>query len=99
ARRRGLRWEKNGWWIPADDCVRLKGWDPWAEPTGTSGNKDDGDRPIGEWRASAHDARGWTEKATREWPGGRTKDARDVLAYGSNARATSGKDATHARHA
>ncbi|CAA0809119.1 Unknown protein, partial [Striga hermonthica] len=63
AKRRGLRWVKNGWWIPAEDCVRLKGWDPWPEPTGTSGNKDDDcDRLMGEWRASAHDARGWTKQ-------------------------------------
>ncbi|CAA0810810.1 Unknown protein, partial [Striga hermonthica] len=63
ARRRGLRWEKDGWWIPADDCERLKGWDPWPEQTVTSGDKKvDGDRLMGEGCASAHDTRGWTEQ-------------------------------------
>ncbi|CAA0841248.1 Unknown protein, partial [Striga hermonthica] len=61
AKRRGLRWVKDGWWIPAEDCERLKGWDPWPEATETSGEKQgDGDRLMDEGRASAHDARGWT---------------------------------------
>ncbi|CAA0837930.1 Unknown protein, partial [Striga hermonthica] len=63
ARRSGLRWVDKGWWIPVDDCERLKGWDPWPEPTETSGNKEgDGDRLMGEWHASSHDARGWKEQ-------------------------------------
>ncbi|CAA0806556.1 Unknown protein, partial [Striga hermonthica] len=85
---RGLRWVKDGWWIPADDCVRLKGWDPWPEPTETSGNgKDNNDRLMGEWRASAHDARGWTEQATH---GNATRGQDegvdwDALAFGSTS--------------
>ncbi|CAA0809043.1 Unknown protein, partial [Striga hermonthica] len=47
AKRRGLRWVQSGWWIPADDCVRLKGWDPW--PSGECSKE------VGEHLESAGD--------------------------------------------
>ncbi|CAA0811077.1 Unknown protein, partial [Striga hermonthica] len=86
ARRRGLRWVDKGWWIPAEDCARLDGWDPWPEPTvAIADEKGDGDRLMGEWRASTHDARGWTEQddtrgsAVDEWASyaGGTSEVRD----------------------
>ncbi|CAA0815773.1 Unknown protein, partial [Striga hermonthica] len=93
ARRRGLRWEKDGWWIPAEDCERLKGWDPWPEPTVTiADEKGDGDRLMGEWRASAHDARGWTEQddVCGNSVSGQVADVDwDALAFGG---VTSGRD-------
>ncbi|CAA0814743.1 Unknown protein, partial [Striga hermonthica] len=86
AQRRGLRWVDKGWWIPADDCERLKGWDPWPEPTTTiADEKGDGDRPMGEWHASDHDARGWTEQddVCGSSMGGRVADVDwDALAFG-----------------
>ncbi|CAA0814755.1 Unknown protein, partial [Striga hermonthica] len=89
ARRRGLQRVEGGWWIPTEDCERLKGWDPWPEPTTTiADEKGDGDRPMGEWRASAHDARGWTEQddVRRSSVGRRVADVDlDALAFGGVA--------------